>query len=204
MQYNYTHDSPGLTGAVGPSSPRWLRLARVGDVITGYDSTDGAHWTEIGTARLAGLPRTVQIGLFVTSPAYFAAGGEVGTQSVATASFDRISTQGDLPRHSWTGNSFAASSYPDLPSASSWQGQSAGKFTISGSGDIAPLVGDIAATAWSGAGLVNGTIVALLIVTVLATLFATSEYRRGLIGLPSPPVHAVAVSWPPKPSSPDR
>ena len=75
MQYNYTHDSPGLAGAVGPSSPRWLRLTRAGDVITGYDSADGAHWTEIGTARLAGLPRTVQIGLFVTSPVYFACRG---------------------------------------------------------------------------------------------------------------------------------
>jgi hypothetical protein len=49
MQYNYTHDSPGIAGAAGPSSPRWLRLTRAGDVITGYDSTDGARWTEIGT-----------------------------------------------------------------------------------------------------------------------------------------------------------
>ena len=74
MQYNYTHDSPGLPGSVGPSSPRWLRLTRAGDVITGYDSTDGSQWNEIGTARLTGLPRTVQIGLFVTSPAYFQLG----------------------------------------------------------------------------------------------------------------------------------
>src|SRR5258708_31968976 len=41
MQYNYTHASPGLTGSVGPSSPRWLRLTRVGDAITGYGSADG-------------------------------------------------------------------------------------------------------------------------------------------------------------------
>lgn len=31
MQYNYTHDSPGIAGAAGPSSPRWLRLTRAGD-----------------------------------------------------------------------------------------------------------------------------------------------------------------------------
>ena len=42
-------------------------------------------------------------------------------------------------------------------------------------------MGDIISAAWSGASIVNGTIVALLIVIVLATLFATSEYRRGLI-----------------------
>jgi hypothetical protein len=117
MQYNYTHGSPGLPGAVGPSSPRWLRLTRTGDVITGYDSTDGAHWTQIGTARLTGLPRTVQIGLFVTSPLYFAAGADIGTPSAATASFDHTSARGDLPGRSWTGDPVAASSYPYLPSA---------------------------------------------------------------------------------------
>ena len=42
-------------------------------------------------------------------------------------------------------------------------------------------MGDIVSTHWSGASIVNGTIVALLIVIVLAALFATSEYRRGLI-----------------------
>jgi ABC-type transport system involved in multi-copper enzyme maturation permease subunit len=181
MQYNYTRDSPGLAGPVGPSSPRWLRLTRVGDVITSYDSTDGAHWTKIGTARLTGLPHAVQIGLFVTSPAYFAAGASNGTPSVATAHFDQVSTQGDLPHRSWTGDAIGGL-YPYLPSASTWQQPSADAFTISGSGDIAPLVGgEGAATHWAGASIVNGTIAALLIVIVLATLFATSEYRHGLI-----------------------
>jgi ABC-type transport system involved in multi-copper enzyme maturation permease subunit len=180
MQYNYTHDSPGLAGAAGPSSPRWLRLTQAGNVITGYDSTDGAHWTEIGTARLTGLPRTVQIGLFVTSPVYFAAADSAGTPSVATARFDHISAQGDLPRRSWAPDTIAGF-YPTVPSASTWQQRSAGAFTISGSGDIAPLVGDIISAQWAGASIVNGTIAALLVLIVLAALFATSEYRRGLI-----------------------
>jgi hypothetical protein len=180
MQYNYTHDSPGLVGAVGPSSPRWLRLTRAGDVIAGYDSADGTRWTEIGTARLTGLPRTVQIGLFVTSPVYFPAGANVGTPSVATATIDQVSARGDLPRRSWTGDPIAGF-YPSVPSASTWQQRSADAFTITGSGDIAPLVGDIISAQWAGASIVNGTIVALLLVIVLATLFATSEYRRGLI-----------------------
>ena len=182
MQDNYTHDSPGLAGHVGPASPRWLRLARAGDVITGYDSADGTHWTEIGTARLAGLPRTIQIGLFVTSPVYFPAGPENGTPSAATASFDQVSVRGDLPRRSWTGDPVAGSGYyPYGPSTPTWRQLSAGSFTISGSGDIAPLVGDILSPQWAGASIVNGTIAALLFVIVLATLFATSEYRRGLI-----------------------
>jgi ABC-type transport system involved in multi-copper enzyme maturation permease subunit len=179
MQNDYTHDTPGLPGHVGPSSPRWLRLSRAGDIITDYDSADGTHWTEIGTARLAGLPRTVQIGLFVTSPDYFAAGASAGTPSVSTASFDQVSAHGDLPRRSWTGEAVAGS-YP-VPSAPTWKQASANAFTITGSGDIAPLVGDILSAQWAGASIVNGTIAALLIVIVLATLFATSEYRRGLI-----------------------
>jgi hypothetical protein len=181
MQYDYTHDSPGLAGAVGPSSPRRLRLTRTGDVITGYDSSDGIHWTEIGTARLAGLPRTVQIGLFVTSPAYFAAGADAGTPSAATASFDQVSGQGDFPRRPWTPDAIAPGSYLSLPSAFTWQQRTAGSFTISGSGDIAPLVGDVLTAQWAGASIVNGTIAALLVLIVFAALFATSEYRRGLI-----------------------
>jgi ABC-type transport system involved in multi-copper enzyme maturation permease subunit len=180
MQYDYTHDSPGIAGAAGPSSPRWLRLTRAADVITGYDSTDGDRWTKIGTARLAGLPRTVQIGLFVTSPVYFPAGADALASSVATATFDQVSAPGDLPRRSWTGDPITGF-YPFVPSASTWQRRSAGAFTISGSGDIAPLVGGIISAQWAGASIVNGTIAALLFVIVLATAFATSEYRRGLI-----------------------
>ena len=112
---------------------------------------------------------------------YFAAGTGVGTPSVATASFDHIATQGDLPRHSWTPEAIAAGSYPALPSASTWRQPSPDAFTITGSGDIAPLVGDIISAQWAGASIVNGTIAALLFVIVLATFFATSEYRRGLI-----------------------
>ena len=177
MQYDYTHDSPGVSGS---SSPRWLRLTRAGDVVTGFDSADGSHWTEIGTALLTGLPRTVQIGLFVTSPLYFTAGDEVGTPSVATARFGQLSARGDLPRRSWTGDTIGGV-YPYSQSDSTWRQPSADTFTISGSGDIAPLVGDIATVAWSGASIVNGTIFALLFVIVLAALFVTSEYRRGLI-----------------------
>jgi ABC-2 family transporter protein len=68
MQYDYTHDTAGLPGTVSAASPRWLRLTRSGDTITGYDSADGKHWAKIASASLAGLPATVQAGLFVTSP----------------------------------------------------------------------------------------------------------------------------------------
>lgn len=137
-------------------------------------------WTEIGIARLTGLPRTVQIGLFVTSPVYFAAGAEIGAPSLATARFGQVSARGGFAGRSWSAAAIAGV-YPSLTSDSTWQQTSASAFTITGSGDIAPLVDDILSPFWQGACIVNGTIIGLLIVIVLATLFATSEYRRGLI-----------------------
>ena len=64
MQWDYVNDTPGLTGSVSASAPRWLRLVRDGGTITGYDSADGTHWTLVGTATLPGLTSTVQAGLF--------------------------------------------------------------------------------------------------------------------------------------------
>src|SRR6266699_1585915 len=84
MQYDYTHDKAGLAGGVSAASPRWLRLTRSGDTLTGEESADGTHWTTVGTAHLAGLPATVQAGLFAASPGYSQItqqhfGGETGT-----------------------------------------------------------------------------------------------------------------------------
>ena len=56
MQWDFTEDAAGLAGTVSAASPRWLRLTRAGDVISGYDSADGTHWTRVGTATLTGLP----------------------------------------------------------------------------------------------------------------------------------------------------
>ena len=46
---------------VSAANPRWLRLTRSGDTLTGYDSADGTHWTRVGSVRLAGLPATVAV-----------------------------------------------------------------------------------------------------------------------------------------------
>jgi len=182
MQYDYTHDAAGLPGAVAVSSPKWLRLTRMGDTITGYDSADGSHWSDIGTAQLRGLPSTVQIGLFVASPAYFPSGSNSGYPSTATASFDEISVRGDLPTNSWTGQPIGANAfYPDLSTASSWHRLSRNALTITGSGDIAPRVGGGAFTGDTGGSILVGAIPGLIVLIVIATLFVTSEYRRGLI-----------------------
>ena len=76
MQWDYVNDTPGPgkgageAGGVSASAPRWLRLARDGGTITGYDSADGTHWTLVGTATLPGLTSTVQAGLFAAGSYY--------------------------------------------------------------------------------------------------------------------------------------
>jgi ABC-type transport system involved in multi-copper enzyme maturation permease subunit/regulation of enolase protein 1 (concanavalin A-like superfamily) len=181
MQDNYTHDTAGSPGTVSPESPRWLRVTRAGDTITGYESADGTRWSMVGTVTLAGLPSTVQAGLFATSPDYTVTtqsfGGSSGTggPTEATAVFDRVSVQGTSPLGAWTGDDIGG----DGPSAGFQEAR--GTFTVSGSGDIAPVVpgqGSLSRTIENG---LVGVFAGLIAVIVVAALFVTAEYRRGLI-----------------------
>jgi ABC-type transport system involved in multi-copper enzyme maturation permease subunit len=188
MQWNYTNDSPGLAGTVSTAAPRWLRLTRSGDTITGYDSADGTHWTKVGTAALS-LPSTVQAGLFAASPDHqvtrTSLGGEMATggPSLATAAFGRVSLPGSWPHGAWNGTVMAPSGagarpVQEIKAAESFR-QADGSFTVTGSGDIAPQTP-------SGAGgtieqTLTGTFAALIAVVVVAAMFMSAEYRRGLI-----------------------
>jgi ABC-type transport system involved in multi-copper enzyme maturation permease subunit len=181
MQYDYTHDTAGVPGTVSAASPRWLRLTRTGDTVTGYDSTDGSHWTTIGKAHLAGLRTTVQVGLFVTSPVAFGSGNSNGSPSLATASFDGAGLQGSSPA-AWSYASITSVAYPTLPfSPSSAYHRSGGTVIVTGSGDIAPTVSGGPFGGNTAVVTIIGALAGLIALIVLGTLFATSEYRRGLI-----------------------
>jgi ABC-type transport system involved in multi-copper enzyme maturation permease subunit len=193
MQDNYTNDTAGQPGAVSPASPRWLRLTRSGDTITGYDSADGAHWTQVGTVHLAGLASTVQAGLFAASPAYTVesqgfGGGTNGSSlpSQATAVFDHLSRSGTWPGGTWTGDHIGAGPEIGVGPESEIGGyhQAGGRFTVTGSGDIAPVIAGSGNEGDPAATLTNyliGTFAGLIAVIVVATMFITAEYRRGLI-----------------------
>jgi ABC-type transport system involved in multi-copper enzyme maturation permease subunit len=190
MQWNYTGGTAGLAGLVSTASPRWLRLIRAGDALTGYDSADGTNWIKIGTVDLARLPSTVQAGLFVTSPQYTpppnqAISGGFGNTSYptdATAAFDRVSLRGGWPGGGWTGT-FAgggnpASGNPGYPTMDTTGfHQADGTFTVTGSGDIAP--GAVGGTPVNQT--LAGVFIGLIAVVVIGALFITAEYRRGLI-----------------------
>jgi ABC-type transport system involved in multi-copper enzyme maturation permease subunit len=180
MQDDYTGDVGGLPGAVTTSSSRWLRLTRVGSAITGYDSLDGTHWTKIGTIDLPGLTRTVQVGMLVTSPSDY----NVLSATLSTATFDQVRSVGDFPDGSWSNQVVGADpeSYAVWPTGGNWFAHSDGRFTISGSGDIAPqIAGGTLLSLSETRSLMAGGTFGLLAIIVLAALFITAEYRRGLI-----------------------
>jgi ABC-type transport system involved in multi-copper enzyme maturation permease subunit len=95
-----------------------------------------------------------------------------------TAVFDDVSRSGAWPDGTWTGD------YVDAAEGSGVGGyhQVSGRFMVTGSGDIAPVVpgqaGDIGTTVTQH---LIGTFAGLIAVIVVATMFITAEYRRGLI-----------------------
>ena len=210
MQWNYTSDAAGLPGTASAASPRWLRLTRSGDTITGYDSADGSHWTKIGTATLAGLPSTVQAGLFAASPQYVAASQGFASNDFtplytrAVAVFDRVSLSGGQPGASWSAGAVGGSSVvtgPEGPSGP--QGGPAGPRCPRGlvcagkhrlaAGGLARSGGTFTVRAYGGdiapyvtnvdplGTVFKGTAIGLIAVIALGALFITAEYRRGLI-----------------------
>ena len=139
MQWNYTQDKAGLPGAVSAASPRWLRLTRSGDTVTGYDSADGSRWTRVGRVRLAGLPSSAAAGLFATSPQYNVTQGlgVSGGPSQATGHFDHVRLESAGPPGGWTGTDVGGSSGGVAGPAVGFR-PSGGTFTVTGTGDIAP------------------------------------------------------------------
>jgi ABC-type transport system involved in multi-copper enzyme maturation permease subunit len=178
MQHDFSGDRAGST------TDRWLRLERKGNTITGYEGSDGSRWTPLGSVTLHGSPATVQIGLFVTSPQYTetekkSLGGvkETGGATVATGTFDDVSLRGP-----WSG-SFVGSDADGIPADVLGYTEQAGTYVVKGSGDIAPVVPGGPSAGATITQTLTGTFAGLIVVIVLATLFITTEYRRGLIRL---------------------
>ncbi|MEV6208677.1 ABC transporter permease subunit [Kitasatospora sp. NPDC051914] len=189
MQDDFTHDRAGLPGSPSTAEPRWLRLVRTGGTVTGYDSTDGERWTEVGTARLPESATTVQVGLFVAAPAAVrASGGGSSSPATATGSFGRVTLSGSWGQAAggWQGlqvGDDAGTSGSYTPGTSGGWTTTGEGFTVTGAGDIAPVVGGPAlGPAFTVETFLVGTFVGLIMLTVVAVQFVTAEYRRGLLG----------------------
>jgi ABC-type transport system involved in multi-copper enzyme maturation permease subunit len=174
MQDDYVNDTAGRPGAASPAAPRWLRLERSGDAITGSDSTDGTHWTTVGTVHLAGVGSTVLGGLFVASPDHVRFPGSEPT--VTTAVFGDLATRGGWVGDRWVGDQVGPGSHP----AGSVTG-SGDVRTVTGSGDIAPAVRAALGGAGTVAEILTGTFPAMVTVIVVGALSITTEYRDDLV-----------------------
>ena len=82
--------STSSTASTGNSAiPAYLRITRSGNNFTGYFSTNGTTWTQLGTTQNIAMPSTIKVGLAVTSHA---------DGTLATGVFDNVAiTQPSAP-----------------------------------------------------------------------------------------------------------
>jgi ABC-type transport system involved in multi-copper enzyme maturation permease subunit len=176
LQANFTNDLAGS----GNTAPRWLRLIRSGTTITGYESADGAAWSEVGAVDLGGLPSTVEIGYFVTSPSTLEIDRQFGSSSVGErptrgiATFDNVRVDPAQPEPPPPWRAHDTSTGFVEPGSST---EADGVFTVTGSGDIAVNPPDADVAQLSLFGVILGQVA----VAAVGVLFITSEYQRGMI-----------------------
>lgn len=184
MQHDYIHDVAGSPGEL--TAPRWLRLTRAGDVVTGEESADGVRWTTVGTAELPGLPDTVQVGLLATSPGDLTLvpmglGGSA-TQArftQATGVFDSVTVDG-APVTGWTSTQLGKMGHTD------WEKQHRAPGVVESDGTVAVTgSGDISAGSTAGGhtpqGMLVGLVLGLLVLVVVAARFTTRRDVRTLL-----------------------
>jgi enterochelin esterase-like enzyme/fibronectin type 3 domain-containing protein len=68
----------------GMNAPNWVKLVRSGSTFTGYCSSDGANWTQVGSATFT-MATTAYVGLAVTSHEAY---------TLCQATFDRVTAPG--------------------------------------------------------------------------------------------------------------
>lgn len=176
LQHNYAND----LAASENTAPRWLRLTRTGTTITGDESGDGVTWRAVGRVSLAGLPQTLEIGLFVASPVEYRterglAGSSSGSRpTLGIATFDNVRVAPVLPQPpaEWRDHD-TSTGFEDGGSST----EADGVFTVSASGDIAPYPPDEDVVRLG----LTGVFIGLIAIVAVAVLFITSEYRRDMI-----------------------
>ena len=188
-QADFTHEASGSTGP----APRWLKLTRVGNRVTGYESPDGETWTEVGTTELTELPRQADVGMFVTSPptdTKTVRRSPTSSESspdytLSTAVFDSVSltgADGEPVTGSWQhlDTNGPPRELPGTNVAGSYT-EEAGTFTVSGAGDLGELPPGTGGDNDVVRDTLGGILIGFIAMAVIAALFITTEFRRGII-----------------------
>ncbi len=130
--------------------PQWLKVTRSGSTYTGYISSDGATWTQVGSATFA-MNSTLQFGMFVCSR---------DTAALNTSMFDGVSAPNgwgykpDAPSglNAIAGPGSAGLSWSAVTGAAQYMIKRA-----TGTGGPYTAVGTSTGTNYSDSGLTNGT-----------------------------------------------
>jgi ABC-type transport system involved in multi-copper enzyme maturation permease subunit len=182
LQSDFQADIAGKSS----TAPQWLRLTRTGNVISAYQSADGSSWQKIGEVTPAHLPATAEIGFYVSSsPTLYVSRGGGGSSvgahlTRATATFDNITLTGTTAAP-WQTDAVRQPNWepPAKEGAPKVTGfsESGGVYTVTGAGRIGPQdEGDDPVE-----GSLLGVIAGVFALIAVGVLYATSEYRRGMI-----------------------
>lgn len=139
----------GFSNQTGLAAPYWLKLQRVGNVFTPYQSPDGVTWTQAGTPVTLAMATTYYVG--------FAATAHNNTLLTA-AQFDQISLVASAPPAptgltATAGNAQVALNWSTASGATSYNVK---RSTTGGSG-YATIASGITATSYTDTGLTNGS-----------------------------------------------
>jgi len=132
--------------------------------------------------------------MFATSPGYtvtqnsFGGASNSGGPAQATGTFDHVSLTGGVPGSTWTGTAIGGGGPPGAGPGPGGGGsapftRNGGSYTLTGSGDIAPVTSDPNSpfpTVTIQQSLI-GVFLGLIVILVVAAMFFSTEYRRGLI-----------------------
>jgi ABC-type transport system involved in multi-copper enzyme maturation permease subunit len=186
LQADFTTDVAGS----GSRTPRWLRLTRAGNTITGYEG-DGSTWTPVGTVTMTALPPAAEVGLFVTSPSTKNRVIRHGSSTrsgpdwrLGTATFDNVSVaaaSGARPaawRDEDVGGPLQQVDGSVLAGSAT---QSGATFTVRGAGNIASVPPQYGGDDDMVRNALAGVYIGLIAIATLGVLFATSEYKTGIV-----------------------
>ena len=116
FQRRLTTGANAVGTTVSGSAPAWVRVKRAGNVFTGYRSTDGVTWIQVGTATIA-MGANALIGLAVSSH---------NNAALCTGTFDQVTVTASAP--AWTSADVGAVGVAGSTAISS------GTYTVAGSG----------------------------------------------------------------------
>ncbi|MBI3684011.1 MAG: IPT/TIG domain-containing protein [Acidobacteria bacterium] len=98
--YRRTSTGAGVSNTGGPavSAPTWMRLTRAGSNFSGYYSSDGLTWTQVGATAAINMASGIYAGLAVASQ---------DNSTMTNATFDNVLVAGSTPTHYLVPSPFA-------------------------------------------------------------------------------------------------